>query len=127
MRNMNTYCILSFIVFWALVITSCVYHNEEELYPAEPCDTSNVTYRAIVLPILEHNCYECHDSSNYLAISNILLEGHENLLVQVNNGKLISAITHNGNASFMPKDRSKLPECDIAKIEKWVELGAPDN
>ena|SRR5258706_15757733 len=117
---------IQFYFILAITSTSCAYNVEEELYPPPICDTLNVTYSGSVLPILEHNCYMCHDNNN-VQISQILLEGYANLIVKVNDGKLIKAINHFDGASPMPKDRNKLGECDISKIEKWVSLGALDN
>ena len=123
---MNKYWVYISFLWWAMATISCTYHVEEELYPPDSCDTMNVTYSGTVLPIIQLNCYECHDNA-HVVISQILLEGYSNLIIKVNDGKLISAIRHDGTASFMPKDRPSLAECDILKIEKWVAEGAPDN
>ncbi len=123
---MEKYFGYSLFVFLVMVSTSCVYNNEEELYPPNACDTSNVTYNLTVLPIIQTSCYECH-SNAHMQESQISLEGYSNLIIKVNDGKLISAITHDGNAAFMPKDRPSLADCDISKIKKWVAEGAPDN
>jgi hypothetical protein len=116
-----------FYFLLAIASTSCAYNVEDELYPPATCDTLNVTYSGTVLPILEQNCYKCHDNVN-VQVSQILLEGYDNLIVKVIDGKLIKAINHLDGASPMPKDRStKLEQCDISKIEKWVSIGYPDN
>jgi hypothetical protein len=49
------------------------------------------------------------------------------LKTYVDNGLLLSAITHDGNTSFMPKDAGKLPDCSINKFIAWKNAGAPDN
>lgn len=123
---MNTNFILRCSFFLALTSSSCVYHIEEELYPPDTCDTLNVTYSGTILRIIEHNCYECHSNAN-VQVSQIPLEGYANLIIKINDGKLIRAIRHQNNASPMPKDRPALPECDILKIEKWISEGALDN
>ena len=57
------------------------------------------------------------------------LEGYDDLKVHVDNGKFLSSITHDGNASFMPKsaNNTKLPDCDISQITAWINAGAPNN
>jgi hypothetical protein len=102
-----------------------VYNNEEELYPSEMCDTTNVTYHSTIAPIIEQFCFECHDDA--AVISGIPLEGYANLKAKVVDGRLVGAIRHDVGFSPMPKDRPSLPECDILKIEKWISNGAPDN
>jgi len=115
-------------VFAALMLSllySCEYNNEEDLYPQPTCDTSNVTYSGTIVHIISTNCYECHDLA---AIpSGIPLEGYQNLKNQVDAGRLLGAIKHLSGFSPMPKDRGSLPDCDIMKIEKWVNDGAPNN
>ena len=122
--NTNFILLISFIL--ATAASSCAYHVEEELYPDGVCDTLNVTYSGTVLPIIQQNCYECHSNEN-VQLSLIPLEGYSNIIIKINDGKLVRAIRHQSNVSAMPKDRPALAECDILKIEKWVSLGAPDN
>lgn len=114
-----------FFVSLSFGVISCAYNNEEELYPVESCDTTNVTYSATIVPILQQNCYECHGVN--APISGIILEGHANIKVKIDQQRLIGAIRHQTGFSPMPKDRQSLPECDILKIEKWVSEGAPNN
>jgi len=109
-----------------LSIVSCTYHSEEELYPADPCDTTNVTYSGVVLHIIELNCYDCHSDEN-VTISNVSLEGYDNLKIKVDDGTLLKTIKHEPGVSPMPDDRPKLNDCDIMKIELWVNDGAPNN
>ncbi|HZV70123.1 MAG TPA: hypothetical protein VFG10_11295 [Saprospiraceae bacterium] len=123
---MNKYLIYCFYFLTASATLSCAYNVEDELYPPVTCDTQNVTYSATILPILQQNCYECHSDAN-VTISFIPLEGYAFVIVKVNDGKLVQAIRHTGDASPMPKDRPALDECDIEKIEKWIANGAPDN
>ena len=119
---MYRFFVPAFFVCLALGVMSCEYHNEEELYPCVP---STVTYSATIVPILEANCYECHDSQ---AIpSGIVLEGYNNLKVMLDAGRVIGAIRHQSGFSAMPKDRGFLPECEILQIEKWVSEGYPNN
>lgn len=110
---------------WA--ISSCKYHNVEELYPMPPCDTTMVTYSLTVAPIISANCLEpqCHGGT--AEISGIPLEGHDNLKQVVDSERLIGALRHESGFSFMPKNTTSLPECEILSIEQWVAEGAPNN
>ena len=116
-------CYLFF--YLAVIMISCTYNNEEELYPVEKCDTTHVTYSASIVPIIEQNCYECHEQA--APISGIPLEGYANIKAMVDAGRIIGALRHQVGFSAMPKDRPSLPECEILKIEKWIADGAPDN
>lgn len=42
-------------------------------------------------------------------------------------GTLYGSVAQDGSAQSMPQNGAKLPECDIVKIKKWVNAGAPNN
>ncbi|HLF62268.1 MAG TPA: hypothetical protein VI603_00845 [Saprospiraceae bacterium] len=106
-----------------LMSGGCYYDVEEILYP-NTCNTDAVTYSITVLPIIQRECYTCHDALTQNGGVN--LEGYDQIFVWIANGKLLSAIKHEG-ALPMPQDRMKLDSCTIAKIETWIDNGALDN
>jgi hypothetical protein len=107
-------------------LQSCYYDNEEDLYPTPPaCDTTNVSYANDVWPIISSNCTGCH--SGGAPQGNISLENYDDIVVAANNGSLLGVIRHDEGWSPMPKGGAKLPDCDISKIEKWVDDGTPNN
>lgn len=108
-----------------LLLSSCYYDVEEEIYPDVGCDIEQITYTDDVLPIIQSNCYRCHDQANNFG--GVTLEGYDNLKRFVDNDRLLGAIRHEPGFSPMPQDRAQLPECTIQKIETWVADGAPDN
>lgn len=108
-----------------LVLNSCVSNVEEELYPPETCDTTQVRYSGTIAPIIELNCYSCHEGEQ--SVSGIPLNGYNNLKAMVDAGRLVGSLRHLDGFSPMPQNASALPECELLKIEKWVDDGAPDN
>ena len=118
MKQLSIYIVISFF------IVSCYYDVEEELYP-NGCNTGSVTFASTIVPLLKNNCYDCHSSS--VQQGGVILEGYANVKTYVSNGKLLSAITHDGNASAMPQGEPKLSDCLINKIETWINNGAPNN
>ena len=109
----------------ALLSASCSYHNEAELYA---CDSSHVSYSLSIKPIIEKNCYACHsDASSIIYGNGINLEGHSNLKNLTNVGLVIGNIKHEPGFIAMPKGGPKLSTCEIAKIEAWVNKGAPND
>ena len=111
-----------------LLSWSCA--TSEEIVPEdEPlCDLDSVTYAGTIVPILEANCYTCHDASNAPVFAEgIILEGYDNIMIQINKGRLLGAIRHQPGFTAMPRNLPQLPECTIREIETWVEAGAPDN
>ncbi len=103
----------------------CYYDNEEDLYPQEQCDTTNVTYSGKIVPILQGNCYICHATA--IANGGVILDTYAGVQTVVMNGKLWGAINHQAGFFSMPKDAPKLPDCDINLIKIWIDKGAPNN
>lgn len=111
--------------------TACYKDNAEDMYPGGGgstggCDTTNVTYSGTIEPIIHASCATagCHFDAS---VTGIDLFHYSGVAAMANSGKLVSAITHNGQASPMPKGMPKLDDCKIAKIVKWVNSGAPNN
>ncbi len=92
------------------------------------CDTTKFTYAAAIAPILKSNCYSCHASA--VASSSgggIILDNYSSLLVQAQNGKLLSDLEHLTGFNAMPLGGNKLADCIITQIRKWIDAGAQNN
>lgn len=92
-------------------------------------------FRVQLLPILQTRCYECH-SRDHEAEGELFLDskigwqtGGENGPAvkpgDLKNNPLIQAVRHLDSDSAMPP-KKKLPPIEIALLETWVLLGAPD-
>jgi len=111
-----------------MILTSCTYNNEEDLYPNNICDTSNVTYSQVVKPIFEQYCYSCHSSATPgTYYGNLNLENFNHIKREVDNGNLLRNIKHEPGGSPMPQGATKLSYCNILKIENWINQGIPNN
>lgn len=105
---------------------SCYYDNREDLYPTlGSCEPAEVSYLADIIPIMEAECYVCHN--NNLQEGNVNLEGFSNIKLYVNNGSLYGSIVHDPAYSVMPPGGQKINACSIEKIRTWIEAGAPEN
>jgi len=121
-RLLKSFIIVGIVIF----MQSCYYDNVEDLYPQLPeCDTTNVTYSNNVWPIINSNCTGCHGGN--APAGNIRLENYNDISSAANNGSLLGTIRHENGWSPMPKGGGKLNNCDIAKIETWVNQSTPDN
>ncbi len=110
-----------------LALNGCYYDVEETLYPADlnPCDTANVTYTGTIQPMLQQNCYSCHsDAANLGSVS---VEGYDNVLALVNDGRLVGTVNYQSGFSPMPSDAPKLSDCNLLKIDAWISHGALNN
>mgnify|MGYP003859422389 CR=1 FL=1 len=124
------FCKLSicFLLFGILIIIpSCYYDNEEDQYGADdtPCDTTAIKYSVHISSTLQDNCYSCHSTGNN--ISGLLLDSYNRVKVVANNGILLGTVKHAPGFSPMPQGGGKLPDCEIAALEAWVNAGALNN
>ena len=120
--------IIAGLFIGSIFLSGCYYDTKENLYPTidNTCnDTINVTYSLKIAPILTSYCNSCHTSSN--PSGNVVLDNYNGVKAQVDNGKLLSSITHTGTASPMPKGGGKLDDCKIAAFTKWINAQAPNN
>jgi cytochrome c553 len=108
-----------------ILIFSCSKENEEDLNGGTTCNSTNMTYTANIKPILQSFCFGCH--GNGLSQNGVNFDTYAGVKAVVDNGKLIGAITHASGFSPMPKNASKLSDCDINKIQDWISRGAPNN
>jgi len=92
------------------LLNSCVSNVEEELYPPDTCDTTQVTYSGTIAPIIELNCFACHEGEQ--SLSGIPLNGYGHLKAMVDAGRVIGALRHLEGFSPMPQNASSLPECE---------------
>lgn len=114
------------ILILSISLNSCYYDNEEELYPeGYACDTTNITYATVVAPILTDYCIGCH--SGNAPSAGITLDNYTDLQTVINSGQFRGSINHESNFSAMPKNSPKLSDCNLAKINKWLDSGAPNN
>lgn len=108
-----------------IIFTQCYYDKEDILYGEEMCLTENMSYTNDIVPILETHCLTCHNQgSNF---GNVTLEGHSNLQIFANNGRLLGAITHMEGFSPMPQGNPQLSSCQIEKISAWITQGTLNN
>ncbi len=110
-------------ILWTF--TSCYNDNYQTLYPSGPCDTTNVTFSANVMPILNSNCTGCHNSG--YASGNISLDTYPHVVAAVNGGRFLGSIQQAPGYIAMPLGAGKLSTCDISKIEAWINKGMPNN
>jgi hypothetical protein len=108
------------------MFASCYYDVEEILYPDTECDIEMMSYTNDIVPILSDNCYTCHNTQ--ARFGNIILDSHQELSKYfTTNDLLLGAIKHNPGFSAMPQGAPKLLDCQINKIEAWINQGAPNN
>ncbi len=109
-------------------MSSCYYDKEDLLYGSGGnCDSTAATYSATVAPMMNSFCATggCHNASS--ASAGLVLDNYNGVKAIASNGKLMSTVNWTAGFSPMPKGGSKLSNCNIQKLQKWVDAGAPNN
>ncbi|HJQ81751.1 MAG TPA: PSD1 and planctomycete cytochrome C domain-containing protein [Lacipirellulaceae bacterium] len=89
-----------------------------------------------IRPLLVNNCYECHSAESEQPEAELLLDSRATLRRggvhgpavvpgDVDGSLLIAAVRYQNEDLQMPPD-GKLSEEEIADLERWVKIGAPD-
>jgi hypothetical protein len=89
-----------------------------------------------IRPLLVKHCYECHSRSAKKRKGGLALDGRDALRKGGDSGPvivpgdpksslLIQAVHYDG-LEMPPKKKGKLSEREIAALERWVRMGAPD-
>lgn len=119
----------------ALLVSSCSKDNESDLDnntgntggTGNGCDTANMKFATNIKPILQANCYSCHSNATYAGISGVPLEDYADVKEHADAGQLMGVITHAAGYPPMPKGGGKLSDCNINKIQAWINRGAENN
>lgn len=88
------------------------------------CDTSNLRFSSNIRSIIDSNCKSCHNASN--PQGGYDFTNHSGIKAAVNDNKLEGVIEHALGFKPMPPG-NKIPDCDVAKIKRWIINGALDN
>ncbi len=104
---------------------SCASDNLQDIAIPSDCDPTGVTYLLTVAPLMKTSCNDCHSGAG--ANGGWITDTYAGLQVLVRNGKLWGSVNHEPGYRPMPEGLSKLPGCDLSRIKKWIDAGAPNN
>lgn len=104
----------------------CTYSHGDPV--VTPCDISpqTVTYDAVISPIFDAHCRECHASNKAATLGGGIDLGDYQNVDRYPAASLLASIKQLPTADPMPKGRARIPECDIRRIEAWMAAGKPE-
>lgn len=120
---------------WQIAVLLSVCGRVLDSTAAETSSQGHDFFEVKVRPILVQHCYKCHSAESEKVKGGLLLDSRDGLLKGGDSGpalvpgdpdksRLIVAVRHTDPDLQMPKE--KLPESEIAALEQWVRMGAPD-
>lgn len=89
------------------------------------CNTAVFTYAGAIRPLLDNKCVGCHSGSSPSGAVN--LSDYTNTRIWALNGRLYGSIAHQSGFSPMPKNATKLSDCEIQQVQQWIQAGALNN
>ncbi|CAN5382198.1 hypothetical protein BH10BAC1_BH10BAC1_02770 [soil metagenome] len=89
------------------------------------CDTTSFTFNGRIQPLINSWCTGCHSGAS--AGGGYDLTTYTGVAAIAASGQLLGSVQHLAGYSAMPKGTSKLSDCDVKAIEKWVAAGYLEN
>ena len=100
-------------------------------------DPGTAFFEKEIAPILQQRCYECHSHESDEVKGGLVLDSRSGwerggesgpaiVPGEPDKSRLIQAVKYHDEELQMPPEEKKLPEGEIALLEKWVAMGAPD-
>ncbi|MGF2412177.1 hypothetical protein [Ferruginibacter sp.] len=89
------------------------------------CDTAVFTYSGAVAPVMTTYCKGCHNPSSLGG--GIDVSTYASVKTIAANGKLMGSINHTAGYIAMPQGSSKLSDCRIQQVQKWILSGTLNN
>ena len=90
----------------------------------DKCDTTDFKYSTAVKTLIQTKCQGCHNPASLGG--GIDLSTYNGVKAVAVNGKLYGSITYTTGFSGMPKG-SRMPDCEVKQIKKWIDAGSPNN
>jgi len=90
----------------------------------DDCDTVNVKFSSHVFPVIQQNCISCHSGAS--PNGNVSLTNHSQVVSAVTSKNLLEIIKHANGYIAMPPG-GKMHNCEIRKVELWINDGMPNN
>ena len=114
---------------WFLLAgTGCQYDVlQPEGEGGTACDSATaVSYAQDIAPLMDLRCSGCH--SGGAPSAGLDLTTHETVALYATAGILDQRISlPESDPMFMPKNGAPLDECDLGKLQRWTDNGAPNN
>jgi hypothetical protein len=107
------------------IIYTWIQQGAQNLVCENMCDSTVFTYSGAIQPLIQTKCQGCHSGVN--AQGGIDISTYTLLKTKVIDGKLWGAINQLPGFSPMPKNGTKLSDCEINQFQKWIAAGSPNN
>ncbi|GAB5406771.1 MAG: hypothetical protein Aurels2KO_50020 [Aureliella sp.] len=136
MRQIACQVLFCIVFFAAVGLAGVTAFGQSAIEQEQAVDGDGVEFfESRIRPLLVANCYECHNSTDAaeggLAVDwqGAMREGGEagNVLRSADGTSLLLKVVKHEIAGLeMPEGGKKLSDQQVADLEKWLQMGAPD-
>jgi hypothetical protein len=91
------------------------------------CDTANLSYATHIKPIIDGKCLGCHNTQSPGGGINFSTHAGVSGLALAPSGVFMGAVRRLQGFSPMPKNGPRLTDCQIDRLQAWINRGAPNN
>lgn len=121
--------LITTLVLTALFVVTCKHEipltDKDGDNNTDSCGNVVFTYSGGVAPLMTTYCTRCHGATS--PRGGIDLSTYDGVKAVALNGRLLGSIKKETGYKPMPPGTTKLQDCQIRQIEKWVKAGSPNN
>ena len=118
------YILFLAITFSAVFVVGCKYDKQELINSVSTCTIDSMTYTKDIQSIIQNNCYSCHAGTASGSFG-INLDSYNDLKFEAQSGELLRRLVSTDPSEMMPKGGPRVSDCDINKINAWIQAGTP--
>ncbi len=89
------------------------------------CDTAQFTFSNAIAPLINTYCKGCHNPASLGG--GMDLSNYNGIRSTAATGKLLGSIKQLSGYKPMPQNGSRLSDCQIRQVEKWIQAGMLNN
>lgn len=132
MKRYYTLVLIAVALLFAMSIVSCGGDGDggddnvdPDPQPQDTCQTQGITYKNFVEDLVSQQCRACHNSTQIAG--GLKLTTYQDVNIIASNGSMIHAINGTeGYAKMPPAPAPELKECDVKKLEAWINAAMPE-
>jgi hypothetical protein len=118
------------IVAISMLVESCYYDKESDLYSTTTaCDTTSAKFATVISPLIANGCATsgCHSTPSSAAGINLGTYTAIKNYITLDKATFLGSINQTSGYSKMPKGGGKFADCDIKKLTAWINAGMLNN
>lgn len=101
--------------------------HETQCIDNGPCDTTGITYTNFVRPLMVNDCVGCHSARDADFNRHVDLTTYDGVAAVALDGRLVGCVSQTDYYVHMPEYGQKIDACELAKLNAWVNRGAPND